>query len=394
MAFPGNPEVCDGVDNDCNGSVDDGFFYLPDDNVSEVAVSSDAQFAAEPSGLAWDGTKYLAYYEAGPTDSVHVWTAFVSDSATVVGSETPVSNTVADSHGGTIHGQQAVWTGDRFGLTWNDTRDGNYEIYFAALDSERRKLPPGDVRVTNDDDSSFNPTIAWTGTEFVIIWEAGRGTATRIHGQRVGLDGHLHGSNTRITVSAPSHDRPFVAVGANGFGVAAHVADSDAVEFIALDRDLTHPTSPILLTPEGGHGDFPRIVYSSSNYVVAWHDSVSTKRAIWASVVSETGQIVVPAAMVTESPLHSRYPTLVTLGDRLSLTWADDKDENQGYELYTKMLSSDLAALTAEMRITNAAADSILPIATLGSTGAGILFRDDRFGTQQVWFAALRCGSQ
>src|SRR5205823_2477684 len=51
-AFPGNAEVCDGVDNDCDLIVDNGASYVPGPPGNEVRISVDQDDYAESGGLA------------------------------------------------------------------------------------------------------------------------------------------------------------------------------------------------------------------------------------------------------------------------------------------------------------------------------------------------------
>jgi len=58
--FPGNPEVCDGVDNDCNGVIDDGLsfltYYQDSDGDGYGNPASDSSACAPPSGYVTDNT--------------------------------------------------------------------------------------------------------------------------------------------------------------------------------------------------------------------------------------------------------------------------------------------------------------------------------------------------
>ncbi|PIE05642.1 MAG: hypothetical protein CSA75_03695 [Sorangium cellulosum] len=74
------------------------------------------------------------------------------------------------------------------------------------------------------------------------------------------------------------------------------------------------------------------------------------------------------------------------------MIFSDDRDSNEGYELYAKMLTARLEATSVEVRITNAQGHSVWPIARFGPNGnAGVLFRDDRYQEQHVFFTKLSC---
>ena len=110
------------------------------------------------------------------------------------------------------------------------------------------------------------------------------------------------------------------------------------------------------------------------------------------ALVGEDGKAIGKARKLTDSPRHSRYPALLPLGDRVLLVWSDDKDPAGRYEIFSKMLKSDLGPLGTEERITNGAGDSVFPVASFGPQGSvGVLFRDDRLGAPHVFFSGLVC---
>jgi hypothetical protein len=67
------PEVCNGVDDDLNGNIDDGFTWVKDDSFQPVRVSTDKSELASPSGIASDGLDYAAFYEGGDHASSRVF---------------------------------------------------------------------------------------------------------------------------------------------------------------------------------------------------------------------------------------------------------------------------------------------------------------------------------
>lgn len=77
-----------------------------------------------------------------------------------------------------------VWTGQEWGVAWNDDRDGNIEIYFTRLDADGDRLE-GDRRLTNAPGPSFAPALVWTGDAYLVSWWDGRADPAEVFTARV-----------------------------------------------------------------------------------------------------------------------------------------------------------------------------------------------------------------
>jgi hypothetical protein len=162
--------------------------------------------------------------------------------------------------------------------------------------------------------------------------------------------------------------------------------------FATFDHELHVMTQPVLISPNMASGVYPIIVYNQSKFIVAWHDPDSTLKTVYGAVRDELGDQLVAAKPLTQTTRHARLPALLPYGDRALLVWADDRDQNQGYELYAKTLDNKLDTLTPEKRLTNAVGDSIDPTLSFGPNGeVGVLFDDARTMTKQVYFTHLEC---
>jgi Tol biopolymer transport system component len=162
--------------------------------------------------------------------------------------------------------------------------------------------------------------------------------------------------------------------------------------FRTFDQRLAPASNQVELTGASISGVYPSIIWNRSAYVIAFYDSDSTRHAIYGAVRGEAAEEIVSTRPITSSPRHSRYPTMLPYGDRFLLVWSDDKDNNSGYELYSKMLDNGLQSLTGEDRLTYARGQSITPTASFSPDGrVGILFRDDRDGSPQVYFTGMFC---
>ena len=395
-AHPGGKEICDGVDNDCNGIIDDNATFVPIS--SEVVVSSSGLQPAAPGGLAWSGKVYASLY-SGKSSGSRVFMSILNpggDKVTPPG-EQPFTFVNADSFAG-----PTVWVGDRFGVIWQDRRhNNNYQTFFSLLGEDGAKKL-ADTQISFDEDGlvgAVNPAMAWNGTEFLVAWQLAPGGIYNLFGTRVDVGGTPIGMPVALTTtdSGLGNESPSLAAGKDGVGVAWFVGDalSKTISFQIFSTDLTKPTiPPMLLTKGTTNSVYPTVVWNKDRYIVAWADWSAKPRAIYATAIGPDGTTLVPPTAITHpGAFHSRWPYLKPLGDRLLLVFSDDRDDqNAGYEIYSRMIDNQLGPIGSEQRITNAPGDSLHPIASFGPDGnVGVLFRDDRLGQEDVWFTHLAC---
>jgi hypothetical protein len=392
-AHPNGIEICDGVDNDCNGVVDDNAHYVP---IDADAVRIDGDIApAGPGGIAWSGKSYASVYW-GTKNGFSIYESMLTPQGLKADAQGEHAVTIknADADGGPL-----VWIGDRYGMAWQDRRDGDYEVYFTLLDDTGAKALP-DTRLTFADGFSINVSLGWNGSEFIVVWQDERDGIFNVFGQRVSVDGAPIGSNIQLTANDPSGlgaESPTVAVGKKGVGVSYSLGDafSHLIQFQLFSPDLTQALSaPIQITDGSTDAVYPTVTFSRDRYVISWFDKTTNPKSVFAMTVSEDGQMLTPPTPITNpGNFHSRYPFLKALGDRVLVVYSDDRDQNDGYEIYSHMVNAvDLTSLGPEQRITNAKRDSVDPVATFGPDGnVGILFRDDRDGEHHIYFTRLAC---
>ena len=390
-AFPGGTEICDGVDNDCNGVIDDNSRFVPD-GADAVRVSSDL-FQANRGGLAWNETFYASTYGGRPSetsDQANFFKGLNPDGTTFPSlPEQPVTVVTGDSFTGPI-----VWTGSFFGLAWEDRRDGNWEIYFNRLDQDANKLGP-DLRVSDTFAFSLGASMIWNGAEFVVAWQDDSDSPGqyRILSRRIGPDGVLLGDEVGITPLGMNSEAVSVVEGETllGFSFSTNDGIAQQIAFRSATADLADRGDIVLVTSNGGR--FPSMVWNRDRFVIAWEQGTPTGgpgQSILGAAISEDGAILVNERALATSSTFARTHSLIPLGDRLLLIWGDDRSGN--FELYSKMLTPDLQELTPDARVTNAPGASVWPFAAFGPDGdVGVLFEDQRDGLNEIFFTRLVC---
>jgi hypothetical protein len=392
---PNSPgvETCDGLDNDCNGVVDDATGNVSNGDAVLVSEGDDVHPAALTS---LGSTGYMSAYSATSGGRNAVYFASLTASGSRIGEPLPLSLNPADAYAGVL-----AWTGDRYGVAWIDRRDArgtvsNYEIYFNIINPDGTKRGP-DIRVTGTPGFSIAVQLVWTGNEFVVGWQddgQNRFALDEVFAQRIDLNGTLLGANVRlIDGNGVGRVSPALAASKGSIAlVSTRETPDHELMFATFDHELHPLARESTLSGPLAAGAFPAIVANGSEYVVAWYDPDTIPWQVHGAVRGELGEEIVAPQQITTGRSNARYPALLPYGDRVLLVWSDDRDGNGGYEIYSQMLGRTLFPVAPAQRLTRATGDSFDAIPSFGPRGeVGILFSDGRLGTPQVYFTSLSC---
>ncbi|HVW24280.1 MAG TPA: MopE-related protein [Polyangiaceae bacterium] len=391
LAYPGAKEVCDGVDNDCNGIVDDGARYVPSSSPAVLLSPGDTQ--AGLGGIAFGKQDFAVAFAADSESWANTFTTFAPTGAITL-PPTAVTHVNTDTFTGPL-----VWTGSVFGLAWEDRRNSDFEIYFNRLDTMGRKLSP-DLRVTNAPRFSLRPSMVWDGADYIVVWSdtrEGDGSGL-ILGQRIDSDGNLIGKNIELSPQGADADGPRLAKGVTELGLVYNRKDSSgrSLEFRTISPDLTTLGTPVPVGSSGANSS--DIAWSGDRYVIVWDTLIANPGpTIRGVAIAPDGTVLVPERNVTSGASYSRSEALLSLGDRLVLAWSEeggaDPSTMYHYGLLSKMIrASDLGELTPPALVASSPSDSLNPAMAFGPTAvAGIAFEDRRTGAFQVYATHLDC---
>jgi hypothetical protein len=392
--FPGAPEMCDGKDNDCNGTVDDGAVYTPQGSAVPVAPGARG---SEVTSLIFDGSSYaLSFTELSTSDRNSSQFEFMNANGAVTTGPVPVTEINADSFGGSVD-----FSGTSFLTAWADARQsGNYEIYLTRFDQQAQKLM-ADRRLTNAQGMSLSPVVRFTGSEYVVIWYDRRfsGGRSGIFAHRISEKGDLVGDEIQLSTSDEDADTVDFDVSEGRLGVAYVVEGQPApdgssqttIRFRSYDLTLGTPSGPVDL---GSNGQAPTVRGVNGGFTVAWDtgDPHAWGNAIQAATL-DTHSTVLALGAITSGDTHAKDRSLVSFGDHLLLVWAATTTDSERYELwYETFRANDLSVQSArQLLATTSGHDLVQPNAVRGPNGdVGVTYGDSP--SLVSYFLRLGCG--
>jgi hypothetical protein len=373
QAFPGNTEVCDGVDNDCNGVIDDGAAYAA--GQPAVRVSSREYARAGRGGFVATGDMFALTY-TGNLEPPPGSSSSGRDVAEleVINPQGKVLYTtkVTDPNSNAFAGSLA-WSGQTLATAWSDARQGSYDIFSRTFNATGDMLAP-EQRVSSTPSFSLSPNIAWNQTEFLVFWDDRRdeGSVTGDHveilAQRLHPDGSLFGENV-LVVNGPITENPMPAFGAGLIGLTYTnlVAGVSRLGFRVLDQKLQTTAQAMDL---GTDVEIPSLHFVAGRFIAFWviNSNNTWGDAVWAAIFDTNGALLVP-------------PTRVTSGARFARSHSE-----------LSLLAADLRVLVPRQRLTTTATPSLSPALAAGPQGTiGVLYNDSTEGPREVWFKTLEC---
>jgi hypothetical protein len=307
--YPGAPGVCaDGIDQDCDTVVDD-----PAVHTGPVAVVTDDS-GAHNTAIAWSGSEFGITYRT--PESPDVYFARVQPDGTTVGTVQQITAT------GTVSPTyiEAIWWDSRYALAWQESSGGLADVMLGLVSADGT-LADGPLLV----DSVLNYGAGLSvedSSHMAISW----GYFGGLRWRRVSHSPlALEGTGASLVDSVPNMGSPTSVYTGSEYGIAWDIASSASEIWFNRFGETSPGTFETLgtmeqITTSSVTAVWPSLVWTGSEYAVAWQDTHFGPPDIYMARISPEGSMLYDAR-VTDSD-GSVEPALGWTGSEFYVAWA------------------------------------------------------------------------
>jgi len=281
-----------------------------------------------------------------------------------------------------------VWDGSAFCVVDAKDVDGDQDLYFRRIRVDGTVIQ-GPTKIFDDTYEQDHPWLAWTGSEFGLMWDDDRDDPKDIWFCRLDAGGVMvPGSDHAVATDTFDCDMEMMEWDGSGFAFTWWTQFTGDVLFARLDAAGALDIGPCILEGDPGvSADYPVVSYNGVEYGVAWfQDDGGGTADVWFDRADAAGSLQ-GAVLIASDGFYKAGLKLAWTGTRWTLLWLDGRD-GHGEVYYTQVRTNGTEAFE-EVSLCPGTSEKRWP--SMAWTGAelGVIYADDRNGSYDLYFHRL-----
>ncbi|MEO0269277.1 MAG: T9SS type A sorting domain-containing protein [candidate division WOR-3 bacterium] len=365
--------------------------FLIDTSVIYMPVPNDE---THPS-VAFDGTNYFVVWEDSRSGSTSdIYGARVSQDGTVLD-----PNGIAISTATGYQGIPSVaFDGTNYLVVWEDFRSGSYDIYGARVALDGTVLDPNGIAISTATNDQEHPSVAFDGTNYFVVWEDSRsGSTSDIYGARVSPDGTVI-DQEGIAISTAISNQFVPSVSFDGTNYLVVWQDDRSLSSFDIYGARVSPDGAVLdpngiaISTSTSHQFSPSVAFSGMNYLVVWHDQSASSVDIYGARVTQNGAVLDSDGILISIITHSQYvPSVAFDGTNYFVVWMDNR--NNSYDIYGARVSpGGFVFDPTGVAVSTLPGDEYYPSVSFDGTNYFVVWVDTRNGSYDIYGARVNTG--
>ncbi len=276
-----------------------------------------------------------------------------------------------------IASPKGTFSGTNWTVGWEDGRGACNvrDIYGARVDVSGIVLDPAGFPLSTAVNHQSQPWAVFDGVNFLLVWEDRcAGKFCDIHGTRIDGVGNVLDS-VALVISAAANDQraPRLAYDGNNYLVAwSDFRNGNNIDVFCarLNRNGSClDTNGIIVTASAGSSqERPSLAFDGLNYLIVWMDYRNGVWDIYGSRVSPAGLVIDSLGIaISKASERQMYPAVDFDGTDYLVVWQDRRRGN--WDIYGTRVSQEGVVLdSVGFILTNSSRDQSMPSITFGGT--------------------------
>jgi hypothetical protein len=228
-----------------------------------------------------------------------------------------------------------AFDGTNYLVVWADRRSWYWDIYGTRVNQSGVILDSNGIRISTAINDQQSPSVAFDGTNYLVVWRDQRsGSYADIRGARVTPSGIVLDSNGITISTAPySHYTPSVAFnGANYLVVWTGARSGDTSDIYGSRVNQTGvvlDTNGIAISTAVRQQYSPFVVSDGADYLVVWQDERNSFYPdIYGARINQAGVVLDPNGIVISTATDWQWnPSAAFDGTNYLVVWSDQRNE-------------------------------------------------------------------
>jgi hypothetical protein len=293
--------------------------------------------------VSFDGTNYLVTWEEDRITSYDIYGARVDQSGNVLDADaiaisTPAVDQLAPS---------VAFDGTNYLVVWKDERNGYWDIYGTRVDQSGIVLDPVGIAISIAMNEQSAPSISCDGTNYLVVWEDWRyGSSCDIYGARVDQSGNvLDTAGIVISTAANKQYSPSIAFDGTNFLVVWADGRNDPMypdtygARVDTSGNVLDPFGIAISTAPNSQWR-PSVTFDGTNYLVVWEDERNGwPLDIYGARVDQSGNVLDSSGIAISTASNNQMsPSVAFDGTNYLVVWREWRSNS--WDIYGAKLNT------------------------------------------------------
>lgn len=277
-----------------------------------------------------------------------------------------------------------AFDGTNYLIVWHDERGTDNDIYGTRVSSSGRILDPIGIPISSAIRNQTHPQVIFDGVNYFVVWQDRRSgyQTDDIFGTRITQAGVVLDPDG-ITISAAANDQSHAAIAfdnTNYFVIWQDERNSvNDIYGTRVTRSgyVLDPIGIAISTAENRQ-ELPVIAFDGTNYLAIWEDRRRNSLIpdIFGSRISQTGVVLDPLGLAISTATNDQQaPSIAFDGTNYLAVWEDGRHSRN---IYGSRISRSGTVLDTGIVISNANDDQKVPSVAFDGTNYFVVWQDQR----------------